>query len=65
MSCEYKNRIFFTAEIFDKDIALEDSRFVMTSSLSQALDKIPPIAMVSSVDFVTVQDDYLKLIDRS
>lgn len=47
-SCDYKGRIFFSAEIFDGDVALQHNRNrgVLTSSLTQALDKIPPNIMV-------------------
>jgi len=46
ISCEYKKRLFFTAQIFDRDISLQDNQYVLTSSLTQALDKNPPNAML-------------------
>jgi hypothetical protein len=46
LTCEYKKRVFLSAEIFDKDLSLQDNRDVLTSSLTQALDKTPPHAMV-------------------
>lgn len=44
--CEYKKRIFFSAEIFDDDVSLQEKVPVFASSLTQALDKTPPHAMV-------------------
>ena len=49
LPCEYKQRIFFSAEIFDHDIALQDEMVALTSSLTQAVDKSPPDAMVRSM----------------
>jgi 8-oxo-dGTP pyrophosphatase MutT (NUDIX family) len=46
LACQYKKRIFLSAEIFDDDLSLQHNRDVLTSSLTQALDKTPPHAMV-------------------
>lgn len=58
LPCEYKQRIFFSAEIFDHDIALQDEMVALTSSLTQALDKSPPDAMVRSMIY-SIPDRYL------